>query len=342
MLVSEFMLQQTRVEAVIRYFDRFIARFPDPASLAAADEAELLRLWSGLGYYSRARNLRRAAQHVVEQHGGAIPADVEQIRELPGVGRYTAGAIASIAFSLPEPLVDGNVARVLARLFLVEGELRQPQAAKRFWELASELLDRDRPGDFNQALMELGATVCLPRTPRCLICPLAHACAARKQNVVDRFPTPRARRESVPVRVAAALIRKSGKVGLVRRRTGTLMGGLFDLPAIELAADADARRALTRFVAESLGVKVRSLEPLGEAKHTITFRRIRAEVYDAFFAGHETGALSQLVRDAAADTRTVAPIADESGLRFVDPDEIDGLGLSALARKMLDLAAKEA
>ncbi len=341
-LVSEFMLQQTRVEVVTRYFDRFLERFPDARALAGSDEAELLRYWSGLGYYSRARNLMRAAKHVVLHHDGAIPADLEQIRELPGVGRYTAGAVASIAFDIAAPLVDGNVARVLARHFLVEGELRQPHAARRFWELAEEELDRERPGDFNQALMELGATVCLPKTPRCLICPVEKTCAARNANAVDKYPTPRARRESVPVRLAAALIRKDGKVGVVRRKAGSLMGGLFDLPAIELAPEADARKALSRHVSEALGVKVRALEPLGEVRHTITFRRIRVEVYDAFWAGRHTGTL---IREAPAGERgasPVAPIADEGGLRFVAADELDALGLSALGRKMLELAAEEA
>ena len=166
--VSEAMLQQTRVETVIPYYERFLARFPDIESLATADLDDVLGEWAGLGYYSRARNLRRAAQVVVEDHNGRLPDDIEGLRSLPGVGRYTAGAVASIAFDREEPIVDGNVARVIARLLDIGENIKNPDVERRLWKVAGELARGKRPGDLNQSIMELGATICTPRSPRCL------------------------------------------------------------------------------------------------------------------------------------------------------------------------------
>ncbi|MEZ4469232.1 MAG: A/G-specific adenine glycosylase [bacterium] len=189
--VSEIMLQQTRVESVIPYFHRFLERFPDPAALAAAPLDEVLALWAGLGYYSRARSLHRAAQQVVERHGGEIPNDPEAFGALTGVGPYTRGAVMSIAFGRAEPLVDGNVVRVISHLDHIAEDPRRPAVSRRFWARAGELVVGERPGDLNQALMELGALICTPRSPLCLVCPVASDCDARAAGTQEACPSSR-------------------------------------------------------------------------------------------------------------------------------------------------------
>src|SRR5512134_738690 len=186
--VSETMLQQTRVETVIPYYERFMQRFPNVAALADADTDELMSHWAGLGYYSRARNLKAAASQVVREHGGRVPGDVEALRALPGVGRYTAGALASIAFDRPAPIVDGNVARVLARLLDLDLDVRSPAGQRRLWAEAEALANGPSPGDLNQALMELGALVCTPRTPRCADCPVRRRCRGRAAGRAEALP----------------------------------------------------------------------------------------------------------------------------------------------------------
>ncbi|MBI3014235.1 MAG: A/G-specific adenine glycosylase, partial [Candidatus Tectomicrobia bacterium] len=186
--IAETMLQQTRIPTALPYYERFVARFPDVAALARAPEQEVLRLWSGLGYYSRARNLHRAAQTVVEEHQGRMPDSYEAILRLPGIGRYTAGAVLSIAFGLPYPVVDGNVSRVLTRLFRISGDPKCARVSRRLWEKARELLSEKRPGDFNQALMEIGSLICTPTKPRCNSCPLEPWCEARRHGEQEDYP----------------------------------------------------------------------------------------------------------------------------------------------------------
>ena len=335
-LISEVMLQQTRVEVVEEYFRRFLARFPTPESLARATDAELLDSWAGLGYYRRARNLRSAAQKIVLEHCGEFPKEHAQILSLPGVGPYTAGAVASIAFQQPHPVVDGNVARVFARLHLIDGDLRESSVSKQHWSLAQEYLDHDRPGDHNQALMELGALVCLPRRPRCLLCPLARFCRAKQAGLTERYPAPRTRRATVPVRLVAVLIRKGRQIALIRRAPGGLMEGLYDLPGIEVGEQEDARATLKRWLRDRFGIGIRGLELIGKIRHTVTHRRITADVFEALLAGHETAAL---IREHALDHAGsgVAPQADAEGVRFFPVERIEQLGVSAMGRKMLNL-----
>jgi A/G-specific adenine glycosylase len=230
--VSEIMLQQTRVETVIPYWERWMQLFPDVSTLASAGEEEVLKAWEGLGYYSRARNLRKGAAMVRERFGGRLPSRPDGLREIPGIGPYTAGAVASIAFGVVTPAVDGNVRRVLARLH----DEPKPTAA---WlrDRAAELVDPDRPGDFNQALMELGATVCTPTSPNCVGCPVATSCAARSAGTQDERPAPK-RRSAVPHRVltvvAACLSTPEGwRVAMRRRPTNGLLGGLWEFPEWE-------------------------------------------------------------------------------------------------------------
>ncbi len=269
--VSEVMLQQTRASSVAPYFERFVERFPTPAALAAAPEDELLALWAGLGYYARARHLQAAARRVVEEHGGRVPDDVDGFGALPGVGPYTRGAVLSIAFGRAEPVLDGNVERVLCRLDRVAGDPRQPTVRRALWARAGDLLDPARPGDHNQALMELGATVCTPRTPRCAGCPLQPDCLSAGTADAERLPNkPRRVRRPLVERVAG-LVRDGAGVWLVRRPSEGMLGGLWELPAVEGTSAPDALGAL--------GLRAR-----GDGKvvrHLFTHREWRTSVYEA-------------------------------------------------------------
>jgi len=230
--VSEIMLQQTRAQAAIPYYERFLERFPTPEALAAASEEEVLALWSGLGYYSRARNLRRAAQQVAQT--GGFPREYEAIRALPGIGDYTAAAIASIAFGLPRAVVDGNVMRVVARLQADPGDIASARTRERFRATVQAWLDRKQPGTFNQALMELGATVCLPKNPLCLVCPLASCCLARQQGTTAQLPVKLRKTEPVEIAAVLLLVRKGGRVLLRRTEAGARrMAGFWELPSPE-------------------------------------------------------------------------------------------------------------
>ena len=272
-LVSEVMLQQTRVETVLGYYGPWLQRFPSIEALAVADGDEVLKAWEGLGYYRRAQNLHRAARVVRETHGGVIPSTYAQLRELPGVGEYTAGAVASIAFGERVPAVDGNVRRVFARLF----DVAEPKPA---WlrATASQLVDAARPGDWNQALMELGATVCTPRSPRCGECPLAEPCAARAAGTQAERPAVRAKRAVPTVVMVLALLHRRGEVLIVKRGPEGLLSGLWAFPERRLGGGSGGRGASVsessdiawRF-AESLGLTpVTPPVPLPECRHRFT------------------------------------------------------------------------
>ena len=253
-LVSEVMLQQTRVETVVPYYQRWMERFPDPGSLAAADADEVLGLWEGLGYYSRARNLHRAVREVVARYQGEVPSEPEELRTLPGVGPYTAGAVASIAFSRPVPAVDGNVRRVLSRL--MDAPAPTPRELE---EWAGALVDPDRPGDFNQALMELGALVCAPRSPDCGGCPVAAWCAARAAGTQAERPAAGPRKTPPLVDEAVAVLACPGPAGqatrvLLRKRPEEgLLGGLWEFPGVKPASAESPREAAGRLARELLG-----------------------------------------------------------------------------------------
>lgn len=220
-LVSESMLQQTQVATVIPYFHRFLSRFPTLADLAAAEEQEVLRHWQGLGYYSRARNLRSAAQMIVHELGGRMPSEPNELLKLPGVGRYTAGAVASIAFGRRAPILDGNVQRVLCRLDAITCDPRERQAQQRLWHRAGEILPRRRVGDFNSALMELGALVCTPRNPQCLLCPVRAHCEAFAAGLQEKIPAPKAAKPTPLVRRQTYCVRRADGQWLVEQRPST-------------------------------------------------------------------------------------------------------------------------
>jgi A/G-specific adenine glycosylase len=229
--VSEIMLQQTTVAAVTPKYEAFMARFPTLKSLASASEDAVLKQWAGLGYYSRARNLRRAAIDIVSKHGGRFPSAFDDMHALPGIGRYTAGAIGSIAFQAPWPLVDGNVARVFSRLFGLKGRAKDPAFLKTVWPKAEQLVHKTAPGDWNQALMELGATVCTPESPSCGACPLSAECVAFAKNLQDELPLPEKMKAPVPVRWDCLWIERDGDVLLWKRgEKDRLLRNLWGLP----------------------------------------------------------------------------------------------------------------
>ncbi len=279
--ISEAMLQQTRALTVIPYWERFLARFPDVEALASADADDVIAVWAGLGYYTRARNLHRAARVVMERHAGSLPDDVDALRELPGVGRYTAGALASIAFDKPTAIVDGNVARVLTRLFGIDADVRSRAVQERLWSEAEQLARGDEPGALNQALMELGATLCTPRAPRCPACPWARHCVARAQGRAEALPV-----RSRPARVrrveaVAGYLDRHDRVLAVQRPHRGLLGGLWELPGGELRDGEAPDRALARALREGVGLGVSAAEPLGVIEHAFTHRLLRLHVYRA-------------------------------------------------------------
>jgi len=266
--ISEAMLQQTRVATVIPYYRRFLERFPDVATLAAASEEEVLAHWSGLGYYRRARTLLAAAREVVLRHGGELPRTRAELLLLPGIGPYTAGAIASLAFDAPEALVDGNVERVFARLFALPGAAGSAALKERVWELARELVPRSGgAGEWNEALMELGALVCLPREPQCAACPWSGICAARALGRAAEFPAPKARQSGVEVELVALLVERRGRILLRRRPEQGRMAGLWELPTRELGSQH-------LFPARIPG-GFREGAELARLRHSITRHRIR-------------------------------------------------------------------
>jgi A/G-specific adenine glycosylase len=293
--VSEVMLQQTQVKTVIPYFERWMRELPDVAALASTREERVLKLWEGLGYYRRARNLQRAAREIVTRHGGKFPRDFESILALPGVGRYSAGAIASIAFNQPAPILDGNVTRVLTRLFAIRRSPRLKPVQAQLWSLAAALVAHaaarrsqvsveSLPADFsitsrasalNQSLMELGALVCTPREPECGACPLETHCVARRLGVVRRIPSAAPRPATVPKRFVAIVAECDGQVFVRRRPDDGVNGGLWEFPNFALGS---TRRAAWEFVAKQvLRGEVQARRPWLTVRHSITRYRIRVD-----------------------------------------------------------------
>lgn len=265
--ISEVMLQQTRVETVRPYYERFVRELPTVEALARAPLDRVLKLWEGLGYYARARHLHRAAQIVVERHGGRVPAERKELLELPGIGPYTAGAIASIAYGRDEPVLDGNVRRVLCRLAYITSDPRVPQTERRLEALACGLLPPGRAGDFNQALMELGSTVCTPRRPRCSVCPVAGLCEAQRRGDPEALPIGSPKRTRPHHEVAVGLIWKDGELLLAKRPSKGLLGGLWELPGGKRRPSEALPECVRREVREELGIEVEVDEELTVVRH---------------------------------------------------------------------------
>jgi A/G-specific adenine glycosylase len=279
--VSEIMLQQTRVAAVIPYYERFTAKFPTVNSLARAKTETVLSHWAGLGYYSRARNMQRAAKEIVSRHGGEFPRAYEQALALPGIGRYTAAAVLSIAYEEPLAVLDGNVARVLARIGAVRGDLRASLVWRSLEDAAQDLLARQAPGDWNQAMMELGATLCTPKSPRCGECPASGWCQAQKLGIAAEIPEARRKQKTVKVTlVAAVLIDPQGQTLLLRQKgsEGALFSHLWQFPAVESMGPAAAE--LARYLQKNFAIAAKRVTtPLQTARHAVTFRNIHIKPY---------------------------------------------------------------
>ncbi len=271
-LVAEILLQRTRVASGLPYYERFIARFPTIAALAAASEEEVLRAWEGLGFYGRARHLHAAAKAVVRDHGGRIPRTFSELRALPGIGDYTAGAVASIAFGEAVPAIDGNATRVLSRVFLLGGDLTRGGGKRRLMEIASSLVPPAEPGAHNQALMELGSTVCRPKAPRCPACPVSSLCGAFREKRQGEYPEVRVREPAPAVRVAFALAERGGKVLLVRRPARGLLAGLWALPGGEVPPSG-SEEATIRSALREIGLTARLGGAVGEVRHAFSHRR---------------------------------------------------------------------
>ena len=283
--VAVIMLQQTRVETVIPYLERWLANFPTVFDLAHASEQEVLSVWEGLGYYSRARNLHKAAAIVMEEFGGELPRSLPDLRRLPGIGRYTAGAVASIAFGMDAGALDGNLKRVFARVFDVSEPSDSPTGEAVLWDLAEKTLPAGRAGTYNQALMDLGATVCLPRNPACSHCPLADICRASLLGIQEQRPVLKVKVKGPHFTVTAAVLRRDDKVLLAKRPSKGLLGGMWEFPGGKVEPDESLQSCLAREIHEELGVDIHVGQPFGIYEHayshfSITLHAFLCELVD--------------------------------------------------------------
>jgi len=318
--ISEAMLQQTRVETVIPYFERWMSTFPTVKDLALSDQEAVLKCWEGLGYYARARNLHKAAKVIVDQHGGVIPSHPEALRALPGIGPYTQAAILSLAFDQPYAVLDGNVERVLARLCADDGDIRKSETKKRLQALATRLLANQPPGAFNESFMELGATVCLPRNPLCEECPLHSVCRAYKQNAVETYPV-KSKKKPVPtVEVGAAITWRDEHTFLIAKRNEQgMLGGLWEFPGGKVEAGETVEECVARELKEELNIQVNVGEHLVRVRHTYSHFKLVMDVYHCQWAGDDPKAL------------------DCADFRWVTRKDCDALPFSKADLKVLDV-----
>lgn len=317
--VSEVMLQQTQVDRVRGYFERWMERFPTVYELAEASVEEVLQLWTGLGYYRRARFLHQAAQVVVREFEGKLPESAGELRKLPGIGPYTAGAIASIAFGLPEPVVDGNVRRVLSRVDALPGDLGPGEESRRLWSRAKELVDPERPGEFNQALMELGSLVCRVHSPGCVRCPVRSLCRAHRQGNPEDYPARVERTKVQPMRARSLIIFRESRGKrefLLRRRAETgLLAGLWEFPTVE----QDGRRWPERALQSAFSAGESLPKDIGEVEHIFSHRHLKVRVSVERWTSEQSDEFIEGER------------------RWVQEHELGGLATSALLQKILAL-----
>ena len=318
--VSEIMLQQTQVATVIPFYRRFLHRFPDLQSLAKAEEEEVLAQWAGLGYYRRAKLLQRGAREVLVRHGGELPDNVEALEALPGIGPYTAGAISSIAFQKPSPLVDGNVVRVLSRVFLRQGHAKSPALQKEIWAYAKDLVDPNHPGDFNQALMELGATVCRVALPSCGRCPLLGLCAAKESGDPEAYPETPPAQKTLRLERAVAVALDGEAILLIKLRQSRWFQGMWGLPHEYVAETGASREIVAEFLENHLGIRFPEAKALPSTRHSITHHRIDSSAW----IGQSRG--KPQIRE---------PIVEA---RFFSPQEITAAALPNFDRKVLEAA----
>ena len=319
--LSEIMLQQTQVATVKPYFERFLHRLPTIEALAQADEHEVLRLWEGLGYYRRARQLHRAAQIIVAEHGGQFPRDPAAVRRLPGIGRYTAGAVLSFAFDARQPILEVNTLRVLCRLLAYRGDPHGGEGQRLLWAAAEIVLPRRGAGRLNQALMELGSELCTPRTPRCIECPVAVLCRANREGRQQEIPPPKRKPAAEAVREAAIVVRHRGRVLLLRWPEGRRWAGLWDFPRFPLtdASPREIGRELAENVRALTGVMVRPGRHITTLTHGVTRFRITLDCYEAEYV--------------SGGKKAAAPLET----RWLRPAELGDYPLSSTGRKLANL-----
>lgn len=323
--VAEIMLQQTRVEAVLPYYRAFMRRFPSMEALAQAPLDAVLRVWEGMGYYARARNLHRAAQLVVEQHAGRLPSGRQQLMALPGIGEYTAAALRSIAFGADELALEGNLRRVLARLFELRLDPRSPGGMRELRRLGESILPAGRSSEFNQALMDLGATVCIPRSPRCEQCPLSEDCQAYRRGVQEQLPV-RSPRKQLPLRQAVAAIWElDGKVLIRRQPRDGLLGGLWAFPGGFLEQAEAPEEGLRRTLADQHGIQLTTHTPLPSLEHSFTHFRLRLHPFRCQAAVEPS-------RMSGSNAPTAVRETDD--LRWVEPRRLDQYPMGKLDRQI--------
>ena len=315
--VCEIMAQQTRLDTVLPYFERWLAAFPTIAALASADQQDVLNLWEGLGYYSRARNLHKAAGMVASEHNGKLPASRAELEKLPGIGPYTAGAIASMAFGLDEAVVDGNVKRVLARIFEVEEAVNTTKGTKTIWALAEAHLPPGKAADYNQALMELGATVCTPRQPNCAACPAAELCQANQHGRQAELPAKKPRPKAPHYTVTAAVIMQDGLTLIAQRPQDALLGGMWEFPGGKREEGESLPDCLKREILEELGVTIEIGEKVGIFKHAYTHFKVTLHAY-----------ICQLADGEEPERR------EHQALRWVSLSELDDYPMGKIDRQI--------
>jgi A/G-specific adenine glycosylase len=321
--ISEIMLQQTQVETVKPYYHRFLIAFPDVQSLAAAPEQQVLKLWEGLGYYRRARQLQAAAKIIAGDLSGRFPQAAESWMRLPGIGRYSAGAIASIAFGEAVPVVDGNVKRVLARFFALRKNVDDPGVVKTLWGIAGRLVPGRRPGDFNQAMMELGACVCLPRQPDCPACPVRRSCQGLRQGQPEQLPVRRVKKKTPHYEMAGAVVCRAGRVLLLRRPVEGLLGGLWEFPNARLARLESREEALARMLRSQTGLTFRVAQPLTMVRHAFSHFSITLHAYLC------TGIAGRVA------------VPGHPASQWVRPEAFKELALSAAQKKIAEALKRE-
>lgn len=318
--ISEVMLQQTQMDRAVVYFTRWVNRFPDLASLAAAPEQEVLRLWEGLGYYSRARNLLKAARQLCDQHNGRLPEDHAALLALPGIGRYTAGAIMSLAFNHDHPIVDANVERLFSRLFNLAAPVKEPNTARFIWQKAEELIPPGQARFFNQALMELGALICQPRTPRCHQCPVAGHCQALALNIVEQRPVAGKPTESIPIRMVTGVLTHRGKFFIQKRLADDVWPNLWEFPGGVIEEGETEEEALTREYQEETGFTVRAAARIATLKHSYTRYRVTLHCHHCMLTSRHT----------------VPELRAAQEYRWVRSEQLDDFAFPAPHRRLID------
>jgi A/G-specific adenine glycosylase len=315
------MLQQTQVATVIDYFNRFMKRFPTVGKLARAKQDTVLKLWEGLGYYSRGRNLHKGAKLIVSDYNRQLPDTVEELQKIPGIGRYTAGAIASIAFNKPAPILDGNVIRVLCRLFCIDTNPKDTATKNQLWELAETLVHTKHPGDFNEAMMELGAMVCTPQNPLCPSCPLRNQCGAKKTGRQDELPVKQKQAPLPHYTIVVGIVYKGDKILIDKRRQNALLGGLWEFPGGKKKKEESFKTAVAREVKEESGIEIEVGKRLCIVKHTYSHFKITLHAY---LCEYKSGAVKSLGCDAvkwiaSKDlTKYAFPAANVKIIRILD------------------------